>query len=191
MEHEAQDGAAVAEPCRHAAHKELATSSKAGVNSGRIPAELKDRLERWRATPSILTAAELIETAIVEKQEGEAVNAARAVLNTYANAAPLIKRQAAHVLLRANRAADVPPEFSKATDQSLSVWRRRTRAYPLDALAWVELALHYVIGREPEKADRCMTIALQLAPEMRRSRCRSRHLPSGGWTNFADYENKR
>src|SRR4051812_17627063 len=83
----------------------------AKANSGEtadVSSELQRRLERWRLEPTVLTAAELVETSIVERQETEAINAARAILNNFDTAAPLIKRNAAQILARTHHADEVP-----------------------------------------------------------------------------------
>jgi hypothetical protein len=130
--------------------------------------ELQWRLEKWRLSPTLLTSAELIETAIVEGEEPEAINAARGLLLNHANAAPLVRQQAAQLLVRGRRGGDVPkPDLNETPQTTSSDWRRRTREHPKDALAWVELALHQTISGKVEQARRSMMVALQLAPNNR------------------------
>jgi tetratricopeptide (TPR) repeat protein len=132
--------------------------------SGAISPELQQRLERWRLSPTLLTAAELVETAIVEGQEDEAVKAARSLLQNYGYAAPLVRQQAAQLLVRGGHAEDVPEDLVKGPEPTTALWRRRTRLHPQDALAWVELSLQQTISGNTEQAHRAMIVALQLAP---------------------------
>jgi tetratricopeptide (TPR) repeat protein len=129
--------------------------------------ELQDRLEKWRLSPTLVTAAELVETAIVEAEEHEAINAARTLLLKHDTAAPLIRQQAAQLLIRGGHAEDVPSDLAKSAQATTRQWRRRTRLHPEDALAWVEMALHQIITGNTDQARRSMAIALQLAPNNR------------------------
>ena len=149
---------------------ELRTLRKVAEKSddGTIPPELIKRLERWRADPSLLTAGELVETAIVTGREKEAVRAAQRLLQVggRATATPLLKEQAGRLLLRAG--AQKPWFKSEITSQeAISIWRRRTRLHPGDALAWTELALQHTIHNRRDVALKAMLAALQLAPDNR------------------------
>ena len=152
---------------------ELGASSPTEKKPSRVLShELRERLEKWRRQPSLLSNAELVETAIVEGEDHEAIGAARSILSNFASAAPLLRKQAQQLLIRAGQESIVTGE---AGSPAIGHWRRQTRIHPEDALAWVELALHQTIAREPEKAERSMRVALQLAPNNRhvlRAACR-------------------
>lgn len=132
-----------------------------------LPPELTACLERWRRTPSLVTAAELVECAIVNGREREAAEAARYLTNYQRNATPLILARADLVL---GRIGERPlPSMHPSGDprSTAAYWRRLTRINPRDPLAWVELALHQTIGGHSAHARRSMTIARQVAPENR------------------------
>ena len=107
---ESPDCAAVAKLRRTLKSRELATpTSKAPVT----PFDPMHRLELFRLSPSLVTAAEAVETAMISGREGDAVDAARRIVNIDANAAPLICEQAAALLRRAGQGGDVPPMFAR------------------------------------------------------------------------------
>ena len=132
-----------------------------------MPRELVRRAKQWLREPSVLTAAELVESAIVHGREGEAVDASRFLARTGSAATPLLRKHAALVLERTGHEQDVPRDVIIAQEDTAHVWRARTRVNPHDPLAWVELALAQVSRGHEEHALRSMKVALQLAPEDR------------------------
>jgi tetratricopeptide (TPR) repeat protein len=133
-----------------------------------ISSELRDRLQAWRATPNLVTASEVIETAIVDGVEAEAIRPARTVTADDSNATPLVKKQAMVVLGRTKqdtKTGSISSEYRESFN--LRNARLRTRLFPHDPYAWVDLALAEVIKAKNEAAKRSMRIALQLAPHDR------------------------
>ena len=140
-----------------------------------IPTILTNRLELFSLSPGLVTAAEAVEAAIVCGREGDAVNAARRIINIDADAAPLIREQAAGLLRRTGNGSDVPPEIDAKPRPDASAWRRFTRLHPDDPISWVELALEQTIRGHARAAVRSMAVALHLAPTNRHVvRCASR-----------------
>src|SRR5271166_5998243 len=95
------------------ASNELASPGPAPQPSAKIVVqplapEFVERLENFRANPDLIAAAELVESAIIVGQEGEARNAARILVGEGSNAVPLLRSQAARLLQRNGAAADVP-----------------------------------------------------------------------------------
>lgn len=123
------------------------------------------RLERWQLEPSLVTAAEFLEAAIVEGDEKLAVNAARQLIHSNKNATPLIHAQAASVLARHGLGEEVPRELQ--FDLPRPSPRFATRVHPRDPLGWVELALRQVSSGHPRAAMRSMGVALAIAPTNR------------------------
>ena len=108
--------------------------------------ELLERLVTWRKTPDVVTAAELLETAIVYDRESEALSAARYLVRNASAAMPLVGQKASRILVRAGE--DVPDSVASTSEFARSVdWRQRIREYPRDALAWVELARMQTISQ--------------------------------------------
>lgn len=129
--------------------------------------EFLKKLAAWRIDPSLVSAAELVEAAIVEGQDHEAVAAARLLLRKETTAAPLIKKQAAILMRRTGHDSEIPLDIAVEQHGTAKFWRRRTRTNPNDAMAWVELALAQTISGHLEHAKRSIHIALHLAPNNR------------------------
>ena len=72
-----------------------------------LPSELLSRAARWRTDPGVITAAELVESAIVHARENEAIDAARFLARERSDATPLVQKQAAIVLKRTGHDRDI------------------------------------------------------------------------------------
>jgi tetratricopeptide (TPR) repeat protein len=140
---------------------------KGSTSVGSLTPELTSRLEAWRRRPDLISAAELVETAIVDAQEEEAINAALSLLAHGSHAVPLVQTQAALLLSRVGMGSEIPDRIKLNAPEFRAFWRRRTRLYPQNPLGWVELALHDTIDGYIERAKRAILVALQLAPNDR------------------------
>lgn len=137
--------------------------------------DLTRRLELFQLSPGLVTAAEAVEAAIVCGREGDAVNAARRILNIDSNAAPLIREQAAALLRRTGNGDEVPVDTCVKARPDAAVLRQFTRLHPEDPISWVELALQQTIRGHGRAAARSMAMALHMAPTNRHVvRCASR-----------------
>ncbi|NTF91689.1 hypothetical protein [Rhizobium rhizogenes] len=151
-----------------AASGELGISSHRGTSTFSVERpDFLARLERWQLGPSLVTAAEVIESAIMSAREKEGVSAAKAILADGSPAAPLIKAQAASLLLRAGLEDEVPDQFRAHPAIDAGRPRQILRLHPRDALAWVELAFAQTVAGHPRAAEQSMTVALQLSPNNR------------------------
>jgi tetratricopeptide (TPR) repeat protein len=149
--------------------RELATPPRLNESSSALPIDrdLLDKLGRWRADQSIVSAGELVEAAVVAAKESEAAHAARFLLDPRSTATAPLKRLAALTLKRAGYENEVPSGLEILASDEKRVWRERTRMYPNNPLGWVELSLFDVIAGRHQSALRSMQIALQLAPNDR------------------------
>jgi hypothetical protein len=86
---------------------------------------------------------------------------ARALVREDSGATLLVKKQAALLLER------LDTDGSNPTGIDIGSIRRHVHRYPEDALSWVDLALGFVSKGVKDKAQRAMTVALQLAPNDR------------------------
>jgi len=135
--------------------------------SARTNQDFLVHLERWQLSPALITAAELIEAAILAAREKDAIAAARLILDDQSNAAPLLKAQAASLLLRAGLGEDVPEQHRKKDPLDGTKTRRMLRLHPRDGLAWVELAFAQTVAGHPRSAEKSMDVALKLSPHNR------------------------
>jgi tetratricopeptide (TPR) repeat protein len=141
------------------------------VSDKHVPAilvpSLVEKLGSWRVNPSIVSAGELLEAALVEGVESEAVAAARFLLSPSSTATLPVRRLAALALKRAGKSDDIPNGVQVLDKADKAIWRARAREHSDNPLAWVELSLHDVISGKREAARRAMRVALHLAPDSR------------------------
>ena len=124
-----------------------------------LPNELKERLEAWRRNNDVITAAELVETAVVEGMESEAERAARTLIAEGSPATPLVQKQASMLL---GRLGVQLPEVPRGVN--ISNLRQHVYRFPDDAFSWADLALGFVTIGKKDSAQRAMAVAIQLAP---------------------------
>lgn len=127
-----------------------------------IPDGLRERLEAWRKNNDVITAAELVETAIVEGMDREAERAARMLIADGSTATPLVQKQASILLGRLG-----VHEPQVRTGVNIKLLRKHVYGFQEDAFSWADLALGFVTVRKKDAARRAMTVALQLAPHDR------------------------
>ena len=104
-----------------------------------ISPDLSDKLVLWRLDPGLISAGELVGAALVEGDESKAVGAARLLLSPHVTATTPLRGLAALTLKRAGFANEIPPGLDIHSQANKHVWRQRTRLYPGNPLAWVEL----------------------------------------------------
>ena len=149
--------------------------SVSSFRAGELSPELREKISRWKFDPGVITAGELLGAALVENKEGEASGAAQFVLSKRSSATMSLQRLATRSLHRSDQGGSTRPLQASGRRQEKALWRRRTRAYPANALAWVELSLRDVVVGKRHTAERSMLVALGLAPTNRhvvRSACR-------------------
>jgi hypothetical protein len=154
---------------------------KAAVQTGELamPARPKDaimyralepdlvkRLEAFRERPTLISAADVVESAVVLGHDSEGVQAARVLLRD-GEAAPLVKIQAARLMRRTGNDEEFEGNNHPVPLSKEIVWRERLRLNPADAIAWVELAFVQFCRGHAHHAKRSMTIALHFAPSNR------------------------
>lgn len=149
--------------------RELSTPGKAtGEKAGRIlPYDLTKRLENWRRSHDLISAAELVEAALVHGEEHEAAAAARGLLQSKERATLSVERQAASLLQKLGLTDDIPDHLKADRPFYSHQWRQRTNIYPRDAIGWMELALVQTTHGGLKHARKSVAIALQLAPNNR------------------------
>lgn len=115
--------------------------------------------ESFLASPDVGTAAEMLAIALLEGKEATAKSAA-AFIEEHAAKAPA-------TLLRFARSA-----IHQGDEQALAVTKTQVRSArsllrlnPDNPLIWSDMARHYASLGHKERANRCMRIALQLAPD--------------------------
>lgn len=131
--------------------------------------ELVRRQQNWHQSPSVVTAAEFVESAIVWGVEESASSAAEFLVGVHGNVPPLLRWQSQQLLGRLHnelKPHTSPGALTPHTSPGAPI-RERLRENPDDAVLWVELALSQVISGADESARRSMRTAIQLAPNNR------------------------
>jgi hypothetical protein len=107
---------------------ELSSPGKANVNKTvrHLPFDLTKRLERWRRSHDLISAAELDEAALIHGEEGEAVAAARSLLRNEERATASVERQAVALLRKLDLSNEVPDRLKADAGFRLYKWRQRT-----------------------------------------------------------------
>ncbi|MBK6458551.1 MAG: hypothetical protein IPF87_21130 [Gemmatimonadetes bacterium] len=143
-----------------------------------VAEEFSQSLERWRGSPNMGTAAEVIASASMAKREREAVDAATFVKDKSRLAGPLLLERAECLLslVRGTRVASdggipaISPVLMGSYDEmrkQIAPLKRRVFADPQDALAWLEMGrLHATVGNV-EQAMRAVRVASSLARDSR------------------------
>ena len=121
----------------------------------------------WEIHPSVITAGEFVGSCLVEAQEGKALAAARYLSSADSTATISLRKLGAVALQRAGDRVNLPIGEVESQDCDKQTWRKRTRRYPQNSLAWVELSLLDMLNGKKEAAKRSMAVALQLAPTNR------------------------
>jgi tetratricopeptide (TPR) repeat protein len=145
---------------------ELSSPGRRGQHASAegLSRDLRSRLANWRQTPTVIHAAEVVEAAIAHGQEHLALDAATKLAQEGSGATIMVRQQAGKLLQRAGRSEGAyRPLVAKDEGGAGAYWRARTRAFPHDALAWVELALAQLTHGHSRSAQRSITIALNLA----------------------------
>ena len=125
------------------------------------------KLENWSIQPSLFSAAELVETAIIEGYEEEAINAARRLVQSEKTATISLRLQAYDLLKRHGVNIESPQQVLHDHKAASIGIRDPIRANINDALAWLDLAYFQTNSGHVEQAQRSMAVALGLAPENR------------------------
>jgi tetratricopeptide (TPR) repeat protein len=146
---------------------ELNSSRSRAASTKKTDFQTDVRLARWIDRPNLVTAAEVVEAALGEAREGDAVEAARQVLRDHPTAMPMVRNQAATLLRRAGQVEEVKGFAGSIEPADAAGWRASLRLYPYDAIGWIELAFHQVVNGHSGAAARSIAVALALAPHNR------------------------
>ena len=131
------------------------------------PIDFENKLMQWKINPCLESATDLIGASLIEAKESSAESAAHLVLAPQSTSRPLTRYLAKQVLNRSATTSKISGNRAMPVHARKRKWRDRTRMYPRNALAWVELSLLELIEGRDKIASRAMEVALQLAPDHR------------------------
>lgn len=123
----------------------------------------QDLINEWNVNPTLTLASEIVSSAYVTGSMQIAIEAARMVRKSQA-VSSLARSIAGHILGKEQGPTqDVSVEDSAFIREA----RARTILYPGNAIAWVDLALGYVVVGKMKEAKRALWTALAIAPDDR------------------------
>ena len=150
---------------------DLGVLEETGRNAPAAPAASMDEILElravWQRRRDPLSAAELVDAALVRGAFGLATEAAESLLRADVDA-PISRSLASHVL-RGEDAGPADPLDLGVEERSkrIAAYRRRLRLVPRDAFLWVDLAREYSALGQNRPAERALKHALALAPAHR------------------------
>jgi len=120
-------------------------------------------LSEWKVAPSLTLASEIVSSAYLANSRQPALGAAKMVVES-TSITGLAKKLAKEIL-----GHPIEPEAATLfeEDEWVRQVRVRTNRYPRDPIAWVDLALGYVISGKIKHAERALKVAISLAPDDR------------------------
>ena len=147
---------------------ELDSPTTTRSDGGPDEREFQLRLLEWHRAPTILTAAELVNAAIVINRRSDAGDAARYLLSDGRSLSGSL-RAIAERIARPSSMAGVPVDTSADAPerQRISAIRQGINIYPRNAIAWVDLSREYASLGQLHQALRAMNVGLSLEPDNR------------------------
>lgn len=137
-----------------------------GSPKGELPSTqqaLAQSVDYFNASPSISSAADVLNRSIVAGDRSKAVPAAKFLLEDDTSAVDGLKRFAKLVV-----DGSIAPILASDREK-IRQMRTRLKLHPRDAIGWVELGLTYIRSAEPrpDKAARSLEVALGVKPNDR------------------------
>ena len=129
--------------------------------------DLIDKLIAWELDPNVVTAGELLGASLVEGKSSKLRQVAEFLGSENSTATSSLRTLANRALQQTEEESSFSQEPIANIQQIKRQWRRRTRTYRDNALAWVELSLLDLIGGKKKSSKRSMLVALSLAPSNR------------------------
>ncbi len=139
---------------------------------------LAEKKSSWLKHRTVGHASDLVGAALTLGREAEATEAAEYLINSNAMVSPWARELAKRVLGGSKGLANVLETTASTSGilyGKIRKLRRNLKVESKDPITWVELSLMYITLGLENQAERCMIIALELAPTNRyvlRSACR-------------------
>ena len=128
--------------------------------------QLKEKRLEWEQHPSTITATELLNAAVVLNQATLARDAARYLLDAKTTVLETVKHLSYSILEQEPPAQLAFPPAITAKEQIRRL-RLGLQRFPINPIAWVDLARAYATLGQLQRARQSMTVAVSLAPNNR------------------------
>lgn len=152
---------------------ELDSHALHGVRAVESGAFFEEKMQEWRATRSIESAADLVASAWVLGRSAEAHDAAQFLLEHAEETTPAVRSVAETMLRPPSVEAPVAP-MTGGADVDAQVFRLKVKALrselnesPRNSILWVDLARAYTMLGQNRQSMRAMDRAVKLAPDNR------------------------
>ena len=139
---------------------------------------LSEKKSSWLKHRTVGHASDLVGAALTLGREAEATEAAEYIVNQNVMVSPWARELAKRVLGGSKGLRNVPEAMTTTSSilySKIRKLRSKLKLESRDPITWVELSLLYITLGLENQAERCMIIALELAPTNRyvlRSACR-------------------
>ncbi|MCK4905364.1 hypothetical protein KAS42_03880 [bacterium] len=133
------------------------------------PISYKYKEQEWLFYKQLPWALDFVGTALVSNDFSNtvAIDAAQFILNNSKKVSGLAKSVAGKFLRLSESKSDFNLSIRDRFQEIISLLKKQVREYPYNAIAWTDMAFYYTVLCQNEKADLCISIALNLAPENR------------------------
>ena len=129
------------------------------------PPSLEKKIQEWKMNPSPSYATDALSSGFVLNQYDRVIDIANSVLSKSNLFHKSIINIAKIILSKENEIEYPEEEFSR--NKIVGLLREQLRDDPRDSLAWIDLAREYTIIGNDKKAEKAISLALNLAPENR------------------------
>ncbi len=133
------------------------------------PESYKVKEHEWLLNKQLPYAIDFVGTALVSNDysNSNAIEASEFILKNSKNVSNLVKQLAEKFL----QLPDATPDFNlsnqKTFREKISSSKKYIHKYHQNAIVWADMAFYYTVLGQNEKANHCINIALNLAPENR------------------------
>lgn len=130
-----------------------------------------ESIREWKESPDIDTAVDILAEAVIVKnfESGEALKAAKYILNYAPESSKLIRELANHFLEPKilDKIYSNPVEPIDVSYKNIGILKKSVRTYLLNPIAWSDLALCYATLGQNEKAQAAIRVAINLGKNNR------------------------
>ncbi|MDD5680273.1 MAG: hypothetical protein PHI59_03420 [Candidatus Omnitrophica bacterium] len=133
------------------------------------PESYRDKEQEWLFYKQLPLALDFVGTALVSNDFSNpaAIDASKFILHNSGKVSNLAKSIAEKFLRLPEPQANFVLSTRDKCDGIISLLKKYVRDYPYNAIAWADMAFYYAVLCQNEKAEFCISVALNLAPENR------------------------
>ena len=133
------------------------------------PLSYKEKQVQWQTNKDLSSALDFVGSALMANdfENVEAVEASGLILTEEAKISNLARKLASRFLRQPEPEPSFDLSIKRGHIKKIAILKKQVRAYPYNAISWADMAFHYVVLGQYDKADQCISIALNLSSENR------------------------